>query len=392
MGDITRYPASARFLTLTLRHIPRRHLEIPAIMTLPASPKTNNGRFFEDFCPGEIIDHPIARTLTDGDHALNLALTGSRHALFSDRTLAFSCGLDPGMVDPMLVFHLVFGKTVGDISLNAIANLGYAEGRFLAPVVIGDTLRARSTILGIKENSSGENGVVYVRSEGFNQYDHCVLTYARWVMVRKRDRNRAAPVPQIPVLSPIVAACDLVLPPGLRFENLDRIRFGGPHAYEDYAIGERIDHAEAMAVEEAEHQIATRLYQNNARLHFDLHGQKATKLGARLIYGGVAISLARALSCSGLGGASLMLAINGGRHVNPLLAGDTLYAWSEVLDRAELSETIGALRLRLVALKNRPAADFTLRTGTAPDAPYAPEVVLDFDYWAAIPRRSAFSA
>lgn len=353
-------------------------------------PKTNEGRFFEDFSPDTVIDHPLARTVTDGEHALNLALTGARHALFADRPLAESCGLPRGMIDPLLVFHLVFGKTVADISLNAVANLGYAEGRFLASVAVGDTLHARSTILGVKENSSGESGIVYVRTEGFNQNGVCVLSYARWVMVRKRDPAHARAVPVIPALAPAVAASDLVLPFGLGFEGLDPRRFGAPHAFEDYAIGERIDHAEAMAVEEAEHQIATRLYQNNARLHFDLHGQKATKLGARLIYGGVAISLARALSCNGLGGAGLMLAINGGRHVNPLLAGDTLYAWSEVLDRAELSDSVGALRLRLVALKNRPAADFTLRSGAAPDAPYTPEVVLDFDYWAAIPRRPAF--
>lgn len=355
------------------------------------SPKTGHGRFLEDFVPGAVIDHPIARTITDGEHALNLALTGGRHALFSDRTLAAGCGLDPRIVDPLLVFHLVFGKTVADISLNAVANLGYAEGRFLAPVAIGDTLRARSTILGVKENSNGESGVVYVRTEGLNQHDRCVLNYARWVMIRKRDHRRPAPAPVVPVLAPVVAASDLVLPAGLRFAGLDARRFGAPHSFEDYAIGERIDHAEAMAIEEAEHQLATRLYQNNARLHFDLHGQKATKLGARLIYGGVAISLARALSCNGLGGAVLLLAINGGRHVNPLLAGDTLYCWSEVLDRAELSDSVGALRLRLVGLKNCPANEFTLRTGQGSDAPYAPEVVLDFDYWAAIPRRAAFS-
>ena len=109
-----------------------------------------------------------------------------------------------------------------------------------------------------------------------------------------------------------------------------------------------------MTVEEAEHQIATRLYQNTAKVHFDALAQQGSRFGKRLIYGGVAISLARALAFNGLANAQLILAINAGRHVNPLFAGDTLYAWSEVLAKDDLGDA-GALRLRLVALKNKPA-------------------------------------
>ena len=69
-------------------------------------------------------------------------------------------------IDPLLVFHIVFGKTVPDISLNAVANLGYAEGRFLAPVYPGDTLNAVSEVLGVKQNSNGKTGVVTVRTDG----------------------------------------------------------------------------------------------------------------------------------------------------------------------------------------------------------------------------------
>jgi 2-methylfumaryl-CoA hydratase len=138
-----------------------------------------------------------------------------------------------------------------------------------------------------------------------------------------------------------------------------------------------------MTVEEAEHQLATRLYQNTAKVHFDALAQQSSRFGKRLIYGGVAISLARALAFNGLANAQLMLAINGGRHVNPLFAGDTLYAWSEVLAKDDLGEA-GALRLRLVAVKNRPAADFPGRNDAGE---YDPSVVLDFDYWAAIPKR-----
>ena len=101
-----------------------------------------------------------------------------------------------------------------------------------------------------------------------------------------------------------------------------------------------------MTVEEAEHAIATRLYQNTAKVHFNQHTEAQGRFGRRLIYGGHVISLARCLSFNGLANAFKIVAINGGRHVAPLFAGDTVYAWSEVLDRFEIP---GANRLRGVA-------------------------------------------
>ncbi len=124
---------------------------------------------------------------------------------------------------------------------------------------------------------------------------------------------------------------------------------GSPHRYSDYETGDRIDHVDGMTVQEAEHQIATRLYQNTARVHFDQYTQSKSQLGRRLIYGGHVISLARSLSFNGLANAFHIAAINGGRHVAPLFGGETVFAWSEVLEKAELPgrTDVGALRLRL---------------------------------------------
>src|SRR5437868_5110891 len=102
--------------------------------------KSNPGRFFEDFTLGETITHATPRTLSEADVALNIALTGSRYALFSADTFAQSCGLGSAPIDPLLVFRTVFGKSVPDISPNAVANLGYAEGHFIGSVYPGDTL------------------------------------------------------------------------------------------------------------------------------------------------------------------------------------------------------------------------------------------------------------
>lgn len=345
--------------------------------------KSNPGNFFEDFRVGQRINHATPRTVTTADAALNIALTGSRHALFSADSFAENCGLKRSPIDPLLVFHIVFGKTVPDISLNAVANLGYAEGLFLAQVYPGDTLSAFSEVIGLKPNSSGKTGVVYLRTVGMNQRGEPVLSYVRWVMVNKRDAEAPAPDAKTPELAAAVVPRDLLLPPALDFSSYNYTLAGASHAYEDYAIGEKIDHVDGMTVEEAEHQLATRLYQNTAKVHFDVLAQRNSRFGKRLIYGGVAISLARAIAFNGLANAQLMLAINAGRHVNPLFAGDTLYAWSEVLDKADLGGA-GALRLRLVGVKNKPAADFPLKLETGEDDPY---VVLDFDYWAAIPKR-----
>ena len=345
--------------------------------------KSWTGNFFDDFKVGQTIQHATPRTLTDGDAALNIGLTGSRYALFSSDEFANACGLGRCPIDPLLVFHVVLGKTVPDISVNAVANLGYAEGRFLTPVFAGDTISASSEVLGVKENSNGKSGVVYVRTTGVNQHGETVLTYARWVMVNKRGSS-PAPAPVTPSFAEVVAAADLAPPEDLDFSDYGWTLAGSPYGFEDYAVGEKIDHVDGVTVEEAEHQIATRLYQNTARVHFNQHEQAKGRFGKRLIYGGVAISTARALAFNGLGNAALMLAINGGRHVNPLFAGDTIYAWSEVLDKARLPGGVGALRLRLVALKNQAANDFTYKTAAGE---YDPAVILDFDYWAAIPSK-----
>jgi len=345
--------------------------------------KSNAGRFYEDFTLGETIVHATPRTLSEADAALNIALTGSRYALFCADTFAQSCGLGSAPIDPLLVFHIVFGKSVPDISLNAVANLGYAEGQFIASVYPGDTLTASSEVLALKETSNGKTGIVTVRTTGVNQLGEPVLSYVRWVMVNKRTESAPASAGATPSLQANVIPSQLVLPGELDFSNYDFELAGSPHAFEDYRIGEKIDHVDGITVEEAEHQLATRLYQNTAKVHFDGLAQQSSRFGKRLIYGGVAISLARALAFNGLGNAALMLAINAGRHVTPLFAGDTLYAWSEVLDTADLGNA-GALRLRLVATKNKACADFPHKNEANE---YDPAVVLDFDYWAAIPKR-----
>jgi 2-methylfumaryl-CoA hydratase len=348
--------------------------------------KARLGNFFEDFAVGQKLIHATPRTLTSGDVALYMGLYGPRFAVQSSDAFAGVIGYPRAPLDDLLVFHTVFGKTVSDISLNAIANLGYAECGFVKSVYPGDTLSAVSEVIGLRENSNRASGVVWTRTTGHDQTGEIVQHYVRWVMVKKRDPASAAPAPVVPKLAERVDPASL----GTAVPELDLARYdfalsGAPHRWGDYAVGEKIDHIDAMTLEEAEHQIATRLYQNTAKVHFNLHEQAQGQFKRRLVYGGVVISLARALSFNGLANAFHIAAINGGRHVAPYFAGDTVYAWSEVLETAEIPgrRDIGALRTRLTAVKNRSCADFPLRT---PKGDYADGVILDLDLWLVLPR------
>jgi len=350
-----------------------------------------HGNFFEDFSIGQTIRHATPRTMTAGEAAVYFALTGSRCPSHSSEVVARTLGYAGRPLDDLLVFNTAFGKTVPDISLNAIANLGYADVRFLAPVYAGDTLSAESVVIGLKENSSGHAGVVYVRSACRNQHGACVLGWVRWVMVRKRGAAATSHPPHIPDLPPSVAAEQLVVQPAIRNPR-DLAAWcdasGSLRLWDEFAPGQRIDHPSAMTIEEADHMSATRLYQNNARVHFDALHMQGSDAGRRLVYGGHVISVCRALSHDGLENAIAMLAINGGRHVAPVHAGDTLFACSEVIERIEIPGRldVGALRLRLVGLKNAAPSDVgSLRSGDG--TRYHPAVVLDLDYIVAMPRK-----
>lgn len=347
--------------------------------------KTNAGNYFEDFKVGQVLNHATPRTMTQGDRALYQGLFGSRFSLQSSDEVARAAGYAQSPLDDMLAFHVVFGKTVPDVSLNAVANLGYADCHFMKPVFPGDTISTSSKVIGLKENSNGETGVVYVRSIGRNQHGDTVIEYVRWVMVRKRDKASPAPEADVPHLPESVAPEHFHFHEGLNFKGFDLTASGSAHLWDDYEIGEKIDHVDGSTIEEAEHMMATRLYQNTAKVHFNQYTEGKGRFGRRLIYGGHVISLARSLSFNGLGNAVLVAAINGGRHVAPCFAGDTVFAWSAILDKAAIAgrDDLGALRLRTYATKDRPCHDFP----GALEKGYDEGVILDFDYWVLMPRR-----
>ncbi len=353
--------------------------------------KSTAGNFFEDFHLGMRIRHATPRTIHGGDLSLYIAITGDRRALHSSTEYARSLGFQREVAHDLLTFHVVFGKSVGDISLNAVANLGYADVRFLKKVYPGDTLSSESEVIGLRETSSGKAGVVYVRTRGVDQRDREVLHFIRWVLVNKRDpsvKSGIDDVPQVPAAIPIES---LPVPQGLQLDRFDDLQWasGGRAYWDDYSVGEVIDHIDGMTIEEADHMQLTRLVQNTAKVHFNQHAMAGSRFGKRLVYGGHIISIAHALSFNGLENALSMAGWNAGAHANPCFAGDTIYARTEVLDKGTApgdDDRLGALRLRLIGYKNADPTqeEIPLR---GEDGKYDPRVVLDLDYWALMPKR-----
>jgi 2-methylfumaryl-CoA hydratase len=358
---------------------------------MPAS-KITDGNFFEDFTIGQTFRHAIPRTVTEGDLALYVALTGDRRPLHCSAELGRTLGFARETAHDLLVFHIVFGRAVPDVSLNSPANLGYADVRFGVPVLPGDTLTAETEVIGKRETSRGDVGIVWVRTRGFNHRNELVLHFYRWAMVNKRAPDERSGADDSPDLPAQVATEDFSIPRELDVSKFDPVVTGGRAFWEDYEPGERIAHPQGLTIEDAEHQMATRLYQNTARVHFNHHTQKDSRLGQRIIYGGHIISLAHAISYDGLENALRILAFNSGAHANPTVAGDTLYAFTHVIERIELDRPdLGALRLRLLGVKNLdPSREpFEIRTKDPETGRerYHSNLVLDLDYTVLMPRR-----
>jgi len=350
--------------------------------------KSPRGNFFEDFKMGMVFHHATPRTVSDGDSSLYIALTGARQVLHSAQPVAHAMGYKSRTIDDLLAFHIALGKTVPDISINAIANLGYAQVQFIRPIYVGDTISAKSTVVGLKQNSDGKSGIVYVQCEAINQDHQVVISWVRWVMVRKSNLDSPAPETVIPELDKVVDAKNLHIPHNVEYNEFDTQMTGSAFLWDDYQVGELINHPSGMTIDESDHTLATKLYQNPARLHFD--ASKST-YGKRLVFGGHVMSVCRALSYEGLENALSIAAINGGAHSNPTFGSDTIYAHTEVLDKWEIPgrSDVGALRLRLIGVKDQPLRFLSEASTTIEGRRnYHPNVVLDLDYTVLMPRRA----
>lgn len=343
---------------------------------------TTAGLHFEDFQLNQVLVHGVPRTITEADCTLYTALTGSRFALHCATTVAHVAGFETTPIDNFLVFHIAFGKTVNDVSLNAVANLGYAEVVFKRPAFTGDTIKVVSEVIGLKENSSGKTGVVYVQSTAFNQDDKIVVSFKRWVMVHKKDYARSCPKTVLPNLAKQVDIEQQYIPKQLDLNNWPDFVSDDQLRASDFTVGDVLFHRDGITINDSDHSLATRLYQNNARVHFDQHLMNESPQGKRLVYGGHIISLCRSLSYNGLGNGVWLSAIHSGSHCNPSFAGDTIYAQSKILDIHNINDRndIALVKVNMLGLKNNNTTKFDeLLTVTNESKKYHQDVVLDIE-------------
>ncbi len=323
-------------------------------MTTSTQLATPSGLFFDDFQLGQILQHGVPRTITEADATLYTALTGSRFALHCASTVAQCAGFKHMPIDNLLLFHIAFGKTVNDISLNAVANLGYAEVSFKQAAFANDTISVSSEVIGLKENSNGKTGVVYVHSIATNQRQQVVLSFKRWVMVHKAAGSQPSNISHVPPLQKMVANDQQCIPEQLNLSQWQDTFSDNQMKASDFEVGDRIFHRDGITINDSDHSLATRLYQNNARVHFDQHLMDNSSHGKRLVYGGHIISLARALSYNGLGNGIWISAIHAGSHCNPSFAGDTIYSLSNIIGIEDVKDRddIKQVTIQMFALKN----------------------------------------
>jgi len=149
------------------------------------------GHYYEDFVVGEEIVHSLSKTIFESDNNLFCLLTMNHHPVHTNLDYAQKNQHGKLLVVGTLVFSIVVGMTVPDISGRAIANLGYEEVKHIAPVFINDTLYAKTRIISTRESKNkSDRGIVYVETIGFNQNGVDVISFRRNVLIKKREHDK----------------------------------------------------------------------------------------------------------------------------------------------------------------------------------------------------------
>lgn len=149
---------------------------------------SNIGNYFEDFEVGEVITHSLSKTIFESDNNLFSLLTMNYHPVHTNADYASRQQHGKILVVGTLVFSLVVGLTVPDISGKAIANLDYEGIKHLAPSFIGDTLYAKTLVLDKRlSKSKNDRGIVYVETFGYNQDNVPVISFRRHVLIKRRN-------------------------------------------------------------------------------------------------------------------------------------------------------------------------------------------------------------
>lgn len=314
------------------------------------------GRLLDDFVPGQVYSHPWDVTVDEGMLAQYAASFQCAVPTYNSRAAARALGLRDRPVHPLLLLNLGLGFSVHDVSERAIAHLAYIDVRFPEACYPGDTVRASSLVVAVKPVSSGDKGVVHVRTQLVTDAGTLVCSFERKALVRAgRAADRPADPPHDVTQDDAEPAR---LPAELRGDLAPPARRGGfPFFWEDLEVGDVIAHPQGRTVTEAEHVQLTTLLRNSHPLHTDEQYCKQNSFAkTRVVYGGLVLSWVLALTSRDTAGNAVWdLGLDAGAHPSGVLAGDTLFAASQVLAKEPRGPHAGAVTLRVVGLKNMPA-------------------------------------
>jgi 2-methylfumaryl-CoA hydratase len=334
------------------------------------------GRLLDDFRVGDVYHHPWEVTIDDGLLAMFAGSFLDPNPLYSSRRFAREIGFQDRVVHPLVLLNLALSFTVHDISEQAIAHLAYIDLKFPNAAYSGDTLSVYSEILGTRVSESKPDcGVVHLRTTGVNQDGVVVVTFERKALIPTgKLEGRAHPEPLPQTAEKAVSSSDssssetndthrlkslLPLPSELTGEIKTPAWPGRPRGlFEDFEEGDVILHSIGHTVGESEHMQLTILTRNSHPLHFDeVYCRERSFTKTRVVEGGLVFAWAASLASRDTTANALWeVGYDKGSHPNPVLAGDTLYAASRVIEKQSRDDRTGVIRFKLVGVKNeRPA-------------------------------------
>jgi 2-methylfumaryl-CoA hydratase len=311
------------------------------------------GRLLEEFEIGAVYAHPWEVTVDAGHLALCAGSFLDATPVFASARYARALGFRDRPVHPLTLLNFGLSFSVHDVSEQAIAHLAYIDVRFPNACYAGDTLRAASTVLGVKKAAEGERGVAHVRTVLRADGDRVVCQFERKVLVKAGGKLAGRPdSPPGPKEDGPLATN--VLPPELA-GSIDTKKLGTGFAgfYEDFAPGQVICHDIGRTVSEAEHMQLTYIFRNSHPLHYEEPYAKSGFAKTRVVYGGLVFGWVHSLASRDTAGNMLWeLGFDKGAHPSGVVGGDTIYAASKVLACKDHSPTTGEVKIKLVGLKN----------------------------------------
>ena len=334
------------------------------------------GRFLDDFHIGDLYHHPWEVTIDDGMLAMFAGSFLDPNPLYSSSRFARDLGFRDRVVHPLVTLNLALSFTVHDVSEQAIAHLAYIDLKFPNAAYSGDTFSVYSEILGARvSESKPDRGVVHLRTTGINQDGIVLVTFERKALIptgtlvgrahpeiRHVTNKDEAGGGAVGSGSDGKHRLDSVLPvlPAELAGEIKVPRWPGRPlgCFEDFSVGDVILHSSGHTVGESEHMQLTLLTRNSHPLHFDeVYCRDRSFAKTRVVEGGLVFAWAASLASRDTTANALWeIGYDKGSHSAPVLAGDTLYAASQVLDKRDHNLGSGIVRFKLLGVKNESPA------------------------------------